>query len=146
MFTQVLFVCASRQPAAYQGVRSPGISVVGPQSANLCEHQQGFRCLLGLLFGIHSPGAEGGGVPEAADAAESSLTSAGCLYFLFLFEKFFLFKPPLVQTSTWLLTQPSLALSQESCCRPCARAGASASLGPVLVPGTLLSLSTLLMV
>ncbi|XP_053778450.1 ankyrin repeat domain-containing protein 26 isoform X2 [Desmodus rotundus] len=41
---------------------------------------------------------------------------------------------PLVQTSTWLLTQPSLALSQESCSRPCARAGASAALVPTQVP------------
>ena len=44
------------------------------------------------------------------------------LFSLFLFEKFFLFKPSLVQTSTWPLTQPSLALSQESCSRPWAQA------------------------
>ena len=37
----------------------------------------------GCLSRVHSPGAEGG----AALAPE-------CLYFLFLFEKFFLFKPP----------------------------------------------------
>ena len=53
---------------------------------------------------------------------------------------------PLVQTSTWLLTQPSLALSQESCSRPGARAQASVTLVPAWVPGSLLSLSTLLTV
>ena len=36
----------------------------------------------------------------------------------------------LVQTSTWPLTQPSLALSQESCSRPCTRAGGFSCPGP----------------
>ena len=49
----------------------------------------------------------------------------------------------MVQTCTWLLTQLSLALSQESCSRLCTWAGASAAMVPALVPGTLLSLSTL---
>ena len=105
----------------------------------------------GCLSHIHSPGAEGGGAQEAMAAVESSLNSCCVpLFSLFLFQKFLLFKP-LVQTSTWTLTQPSLALSQESCSRPCARAGGSAALVPTLVPrwshgGPLLFLSTLLTV
>ena len=50
--------------------------------------------MLGLLFLVHSPGAERGGAPEAMAAAEISLTSYYVPLFLFLFEKFFLFKPP----------------------------------------------------
>ena len=50
--------------------------------------------------------------------------AAECLYFLFFFWRNSSYSsPPLVQTSTWLLTQPSLALSQESCSRPCAQPG-----------------------
>ena len=93
----------------------------------------------GSLSCVHSPGAERGGAPEATASVESSQLATECLYFLFLFEKFFLFKPPLVQTSTWLLTQLSPALSQESCSRPCTQAGASANLLPAQVPGTLLT-------
>ena len=52
------------------------------------------------------------------------------LFSLFLFKKFLLFKPPLVQTSTWPLTQPSLALSQESCSRPCGPAWGFSRPGP----------------
>ena len=48
----------------------------------------------GCLSRLHGPGAEGGGAPEAVAAAESSQLATMCLYFLFLFEKFFLFKPP----------------------------------------------------
>ena len=48
--------------------RPAGVSVVGPQSSELGERW-------GCLSCLHSPGAEGGGAPEAADAAESSLTS-----------------------------------------------------------------------
>ena len=52
-----------------------GVSGVGPQSANLGagnwasgEHQACLSC-------VHSPGAEGGGVPEATVAPQSSLIS-----------------------------------------------------------------------
>ena len=75
----------------------------------------------GCLSGVHSPGAEGLGVQEATAAVENSLnkTATECLYFLFLFSRNSSYSSPLVQTSTWSLTQPSLALSQESCSRPC---------------------------
>ena len=58
-----------------------------------------------------------------------------CLYFLFLFEKFFLFKPPWSKQAPGC-SQLSLALSQESCSSPCARVGtgASAALVPTRVP------------
>ena len=66
--------------------------------------------------------------------------------FSFSFWEILPIQAPLVQASTWLLTQLSLALSQESCSSPCTRAGASAALLPAQVPGILLSLSTLLTV
>ena len=40
-----------------------------------------------------------------------------CFFFLFFFLKNFSYSSLPVQTSTWPLTQPSLALSQESCSR-----------------------------
>ena len=52
-----------------------GVSVVGAQSANLGTSNQASGESWGCLSCIHSPGAEGGGVPEAAAAVESSLTS-----------------------------------------------------------------------
>ena len=61
--------------ATDQGVRPPGVSVVGALSADLGVHQSGFRCVLGCLSRVHSLGAEGGGAQEAIVAAESSLTS-----------------------------------------------------------------------
>ena len=57
-----------------------------------------------------------------------------CLYFLFLFEKFFLFKPPWSKQAPGC-SQLSLALSQESCSSPCAWAEASAALVAARVPG-----------
>ena len=80
------------------------------------------------------------GVQEATAAAENSLNSRGVsLFCLFLFEKFLLFKPP-VQTSTWPLTQPSLALSQESCSRPCTPAVGFSCPGPRTGPRDLIVL------
>ena len=58
--------------ATDQGARSPGVSVVGAQSADLGARQLG---VLGCLSRIYSPGAEGLGAQEATAAAESSLTS-----------------------------------------------------------------------
>ena len=51
------------------------VSGVGPQSANLGVHNRASGEHWGCLSRVHSPGAEAGGVPEAAAAAESSLTS-----------------------------------------------------------------------
>ena len=52
---------------------------------------------------------------------ESSLTSCQVPLFSFPFCEILPIQAPLFQTSTWLLTQPRLALSQESSSRPCAR-------------------------
>ena len=116
-----------------------------PQSTNLGVRNQASGEPWGCLSCVHSPGAEGGGAKEATAAAESSLNSCCMpLFSLFLFEKFFLFKPP------WSKQAPGLSHSQAwlSPKNPAAdtvpQPGVSASLVPVLVPGTLLSLSTLL--
>ena len=53
----------------------PEVSGVGPQSANLHARNQASDERQGCLFCVYSPGAEWGGSPEAAAAAESSLTS-----------------------------------------------------------------------
>ena len=53
----------------------PEVSGVGPQSANLRARNRASGECRGCLSCVHSPGAEGGGAPEAAAAAESSLTS-----------------------------------------------------------------------
>ena len=134
------------QLASAPGAHPPEVSGVGAQSANLgaCNWASGESW--GCLSRVHRPGAEGGGAPEAAAAAESSLISRWVPLFSFSFWEIVPIQAPLIQTSTWLLTQPSLALSQESCSRPCAQAGALAALVPVQVLGTLLSLSTLLTV
>ena len=121
LLTQELFVCAPRQPALIRAPTHPGFQVWAPRrtSARLPVSTR-------ADFPRSQSRAEGGGALEAAAAAaaaESSLTSNYVPLFSFPFEKLFQFKPPLVQTSTWLLTQPSLALSQESCSRPRARAG-----------------------
>ena len=51
------------------------VSGVGPQSANLGAGNRASGEHWDCLSRVHSPGAEGAGVPEAAAAAESSLTS-----------------------------------------------------------------------
>ena len=48
---------------------------MGPQSANPGARNQASGESWGCLSCLYSPGAEGGGVPEAVAAAESSLTS-----------------------------------------------------------------------
>ena len=66
----------------------------------------------GCLSHVHRPGADGGGVPEAMAAMESSLTSRLVpLFSLFLLEKFFLFKPP------WS-KQALAAHTAQPCCLP----------------------------
>ena len=70
----VLGLCMG-QLASAPSVHPPKVSGVGPQSANLGAHNQASGELWGCLSRIHSPGAEGGGAPEAVAAAENSLTS-----------------------------------------------------------------------
>ena len=54
--------------------RPAGVSVLGPQSANLGVRHQASGEHRGCLSRVHSPGAEEGGAPEATAAGESSLT------------------------------------------------------------------------
>ena len=97
----------------------------------------------GCLSCIHSPGAEGGGAQEAAAAVEGSLTSLRVpLFSLFLFEKFFLFKPPWSKQAPGLSHSPAWLSPKNPAADPAPGPGASAALVPALVPGTLLSLST----
>ena len=130
--------------ASDQGVYQPGLQVLAPRPLIGVHIYPGFRCVLGLLIWCsQSRGCGGGGAGGHGCCEEFSKQPLSVSIFFFLFEKFLLFQP-WVRTSTWPLTQPSVALSQESCSRPCAPAGASAALVPALVPGTLVSLSTLL--
>ena len=73
------FLSAPRQLGAYQGARPPGVSGVGPRPLiGVRTHWGSFGLAPrqpGCLSHVHSPGAEGGGAPEAVTAGESSLTS-----------------------------------------------------------------------
>ena len=55
--------------------RPAGVSVVGPQSADLGAGNWASGEPLGCLSRLRSPGVEGGGAPGAMAAAQSSLTS-----------------------------------------------------------------------
>ena len=61
--------------ASDQGVRPPGVSVVGAQSMIWVRANRDSGVCWGCLSGVHSPGAEGVGEQEATAAAESSLNS-----------------------------------------------------------------------
>ena len=63
------------QLASAPDVHPPEVSGVGPQAANLRARNWASGERRGCLSRVHSPGAEGGGVPEAKAAAESPLTS-----------------------------------------------------------------------
>ena len=63
------------QLASAPSAHPPEVSGVGPQSANLGACNPGSGELQGCLSLVHSPVAEGGGVPEALAAVESCLTS-----------------------------------------------------------------------
>ena len=56
--------------------RPAGVSVVGPQSTDLGVRNWASGERWYCLSQVHSPGAEGGGAPEAVAAEESSLTSS----------------------------------------------------------------------
>ena len=63
------------QLASAPDAHPPEVSGVGPQSARLRARDRASGECRGCLSCVHSPGAEGGGAPEAEAAAESSLTS-----------------------------------------------------------------------
>ena len=74
------------QLASAPGVHPPEVSGVGPHSANLGASNQASGERRGCLSQVHRPGAEGGGAPETAAAAESSLISrwVPLIFFFFL--------------------------------------------------------------
>ena len=122
----------------------PEVSGVGPHSANLGVVNQASGECWGCLSLIHSPGAEGGGAPETAAAAESSLISRWVPLIFFFFLRNPSYSSPR-GTNMYLAAhraQPgSLPRILQQTLTP---AGGSATLVPVPFPGTLLSLSTLL--
>ena len=61
------------QLASAPSVHPPEVSGVGPQSANLGALNRASGERQGCFPHSHRPGAEGGGVPEAEAAGESSL-------------------------------------------------------------------------
>ena len=63
------------QLASAPDVHPPEVSGVGPQAANLRARNRASGDQWGCLSSVHSPGAEGVQVPEAAAAVESSVTS-----------------------------------------------------------------------
>ena len=75
--TQVHFfgLVGGEQLASAPDAHPPEVSGVGPQSANLRARNRASGECRGCLSCVHSPGAEGGGAPEAEAAAESFLTS-----------------------------------------------------------------------
>ena len=72
------------------------------------------------------------------------LIAAECLYFLFLFEKFFLFKPPWSKQAPGCSHSPAWLSPKNPAADPAPGLGLQPPWSPLLVPGTLLSLSTLL--
>ena len=101
----------------------------------------GFRCVLGLLIWCsHSRGCCGWGARSHSCCREFSKQLLSASIFSFSFQEFLPIQAPLVQTSTCPLTQPSLALSQESCSRPCTPARGFSLPGPRAGPRDLIVL------
>ena len=73
------------QLACAPGAHPPEVSGVGPQCLNLGAGNWASCESWGCLSSVHSPGAEGGGVPEALAAVGSSLTSCCVPLFSFSF-------------------------------------------------------------
>ena len=93
------------QLASAPSAHPPEVSGVGPQSANLGVRNRASGERQGCLSLVNSPGAKGGG----RQRPRQLWRVLEYLYFLFLFEKFFLFKPSwskqapgCSQSSAWL--------------------------------------------
>ena len=127
-------------PPEFSGVGAPpGFQVWAPSSLICVRNRasgerRGSRAAYPLLA-VQGRRGEGHQGPRLLPRV--LLLDPECLYFLFLFEKFFIFKPPWSKQAPGC-SQLSLALSQDSCSSPCAWAGASAALVPCgsWVPGT----------
>ena len=125
----------------------PGFQVWAPSPLILVHSNQASGVCWDCSSVVHNPGAEGVGVQEARAAAENSLNSCCMpLFSLFLFKKFLLFKPPWSKQAPGLSHSPAWLSPKNPSADPALQQGASATLVPTLIPGTLLSLSTLLTV
>ena len=117
------------------------VSVVGTQAADLGGRQLGFRCVLGLFIWCSQSRSWGGrGARVHGCWGEFSKQPLRASIFSFSFQEIPPIQAPLVQTSTWPLTQPHLALSQESCSRPWTPAGGFSCPGPRAGPRDLIVL------
>ena len=138
---------AHRSPSLALCTRATGLRIrvcttqasgVGALAADWGAYQLGFKCVLGLLIWCSlSRGQWGGGGGGQSCCSELSEQSLSASIFSFSFQEIPPFQAPHpIQTSTWPLIQPSLALSQESCSRHCTQAGAFIHPVSSLVPGT----------
>ena len=126
--TSALAVSACGGQATDPGAHGPRTLGVGACGSPLL-----IQCAL-------SRGCGGGGAGGLQLLWRILQTATECLFFLFFFWRNSSYSSPLVQTSTWPLTQPSLALSQESCSRPCTLAKGFSSPGPRTGPRDLIVL------
>ena len=139
-------------------LRGFGHVCLGSLAADRGVHDLGFRCVLGLLIWCsQSWGRESGGARGHSCCGEFSKqplsASIFSLSFFFFPKKFLLFKPPRPHPDKHLASHTAhpgpLPRMLQQTLRPWWGQGAwvaSATLVPALVPGTLLSLSTLLSV
>ena len=142
-----LGLCAQAAGLLIRERTHPGVQLWASRPLIWVHANRASGVFRGCLSHIHSPGAEGGGAQEAMAAVESSLNSCCVpLFFLFLFEKFLLFKPPWSRQAPGLSHSPAWLSPKNPAADHAPRLGASAALVPALVPGTLLSLCTLITV
>ena len=85
-------------------------------------------------------GLRGWGSKRPGCCGEFSKQPLSASIFSFSFQEIPPIQALLVQTSTWPLTQPSMALSQESCSRPCAPARGFSRSSPCAGPRDLIVL------
>ena len=142
-----LWACAPWLPAANLVHAHPGFQLCTLSPLIWVDANLASGVCWGCLSCIHSPGAKVVGAQEAMAAVESSLNSLQVpLFSLILFKKSFLFKPRWSKQAPGLSHSPAWLSPKNPPAYPAPRLGPSAALVPVLVPGTLLSLSTLLTV
>ena len=135
LWVEQLASAPGAHPPEVLGVGAPlGFHVWAPSSL-ICVCATGLQVSAGAAYPAFTvQGQRGEGCQRPQLLRRVLYLAAECLYFLFLFEKFFLFKPPWSKQAPGC-SQLSLALSQESCSSPCAWAGASAAPVPVRVQG-----------
>ena len=107
------------QLASAPGVHPPEISGVGSQlgfhlwapSPLIWVSATGLQVTAGPAYPVFTvQGLRGEGRQKPRLLLRVLLLAAECLYFLFFFSRNSSYSSPLVQTSTWPLTHPSLAL------------------------------------